>query len=61
MKTVGVAPGARIARAKRLPAGKAWRVVTPGKRSARRAILMSKFTIDGKTLAVFHILPGERK
>ena len=47
--------------AKRLPTGKEWRIVAPGKETARRASLLKKFVIDGKTFAIFHILPGTRR
>jgi hypothetical protein len=59
-KKVGVAPGVKLQVAKRLPTGKEWRIVAPGKVTARRASLLKKFTVDGKTFAIFHVLPGTR-
>jgi hypothetical protein len=46
--------------AKQMPEGKGWRLVAPGKKSGRRAILLKKFEIGGSRLAVFHVLPGTR-
>jgi hypothetical protein len=59
-RKIGVAKDKKLKLAKQLPKGKGWRVVAPGKNRARRAILIRKFKIDKKTLAIFQILPGER-
>jgi hypothetical protein len=59
-RKIGVAPKTTLERAKQLPVGKGWRLVAPGKKQARRGILIKKFKVDDKTLAVFHILPGTR-
>lgn len=53
---IGVGP--KLDRAKRIRPGKGWRVVAPGKKEGRRAILIKKFKVGAKTLAVFQILPG---
>jgi hypothetical protein len=46
--------------AKQLPEGKGWRLLAPGKKRGRRAILIKKLEIAGRTLAIFHVLPGTR-
>jgi hypothetical protein len=58
---VAVSPKTTLERAKKLPYDKwGWRLVAPGKKGARRAILIKRFKIEDKTLALFHILPGTR-
>jgi hypothetical protein len=60
-RKVGVAPKTTLERAKKLPYDKwGWRLVAPGKKAARRAILIKRFKVEGKTLALFRILPGTR-
>jgi hypothetical protein len=59
-RKVRVAQDRTLDLAKQLPKGKGWRLVAPGQTHARRAILMKKFKIADKTIAIFHILPGTR-
>lgn len=60
-KKIGVAPHTSIERAKRITSEKkGWRLVAPGKKSGRRAILIKKFVVADRTLALFQILPGSR-
>jgi hypothetical protein len=58
---IALAPKTALERAKKLTSDKwGWRLVAPGKKAARRCILIKKFQVAGKTLAVFQILPGTR-
>ena len=59
-RKIGVAKNTSLDLAKKLPKGKGWRLIAPGKTHGRRAILMKKFKIADKTIAIFHILPGTR-
>lgn len=47
----------RLPRGERMSTGKGWRLVGPGKKSFKAALL-KKIKIGGETLAIFRVLPN---
>ena len=58
-KTITVL-GVKILRGQDMATGKKWKLVTPGKRGFKAALLQ-KLTIGGERLAIFRVLPFDRE
>jgi hypothetical protein len=48
--------GHKVPRGEKMKRGKAWRLVTPGGK-AFKAALLKKVKVSGETLAIFRVLP----
>ena len=50
-----------IPRGVKMPKGKGWRLVTPGKNGKRhKAALLKTLTVKGERLAIFHLMKKPR-
>jgi hypothetical protein len=56
MATLTVLPGVHVKGGKQMQTGKGWRLVTPGKKTLKAALL-KKFNSGGQRFAIFRVVP----